>query len=135
MEVSRVGGDWPRPGPTQLWMRLVVQIVAGEEPTPFQRVAAVSDFGNGIAAAFDLRRHTAINPDLTISLQRLPAGAWVGLDAGTYPEVAGHGVAESVLHDEGGGCGCRRRADSSERIASVDDAVVILSTTRRQAAS
>jgi hypothetical protein len=105
MEISRVGGDWPRPGPVQFWLRLVVPIVAGEEPSPFQRVAAAGDFGNGIAGAFDLRRYSAINPDLTITLHRLPSHEWVGLDSGTYPEKAGYGVAESVLHDEDGRLG------------------------------
>jgi hypothetical protein len=86
-------------------MRLTTPIVAGEEPSAFQRVAAASDFGNGVAAAFDLRRYSAINPDLTITLHRLPAGEWVGLDSATYPETTGHGVAESVLHDERGRIG------------------------------
>jgi hypothetical protein len=105
MEVSKVAGEWPKPGPVQLWLRLVVPIVAGEEPTPFQRVAAASDFGNGVSAAFDLRQHTVINPDLTVTLHRLPEGEWVGLDAVTFPETAGQGVAESVLHDERGRLG------------------------------
>jgi hypothetical protein len=105
MECSWVSGDWTQPGPTQLWMRLTTPIIAGEEPTPFQRVAAASDFGNGVAAAFDLRRYTAINPDLTITLHRLPVSEWVGLDSASYPETAGYGVAESVLHDERGRIG------------------------------
>jgi hypothetical protein len=105
VEVSRADGSWDRPGPASMWLRLTVPIVAGEETTPFQRVAAASDFGNGVAAAFDRGRYSCINPDLTITLHRLPAGEWVGLDSSTFPERTGFGVAESVLHDEQGRIG------------------------------
>ena len=88
-----------------MWLRLTVPIVAGEETSPFQRVAAAGDFGNGVAAAFDRGRYSCINPDLTITLHRLPVGEWVGLDSATYPEPNGYGVAESVLHDERGRIG------------------------------
>jgi hypothetical protein len=104
VEVSRIGG-WGQPGPADMWLRLTVPIVAGEETTPFQRVAAAGDFGNGVAAAFDRERYSCINPDLTITLHRLPVGEWVGLDSATYPEPNGYGVAESVLHDEQGRIG------------------------------
>jgi hypothetical protein len=102
---SRARGEWGQPGPAGVWLRLTVAIVAGEEPTPFQRVAAAGDFGNGVAAAFDRMRYSCINPDLTITLHRLPTTAWVGLDSSTFPEPAGFGVAESVLHDEAGRIG------------------------------
>ena len=105
VESSRVAGEWAQPGPAGMWLRLTVAIVAGEQPTPFQRVAAAGDFGNGVAAAFDRLRYSCINPDLTITLHRLPTTAWVGLDSATFPERAGYGVAESVLHDERGRLG------------------------------
>jgi hypothetical protein len=100
VETSRVRGGSGDVGPTGMWLRLRVPVVAGEEPTPFQRVAAAGDFGNGVAAAFDRERYSCINPDLTITLHRLPVGEWVGLDSATFPERTGLGVAESVLHDE-----------------------------------
>ncbi len=105
VESSRVAG---RVGPTGPGRDVVASdrpIVAGEEPTPFQRVAAAGDFGNGVAAAFDRLRYSCINPDLTITLHRLPTTPWVGLDSATFPERAGYGVAESVLHDERGRLG------------------------------
>jgi hypothetical protein len=106
VEVSRVGpGDMDTTGPADMWIRLAVPIVAGLVPTPFQRVAAASDFGNGVAAAFDRGRYSCINPDLTVTLHRLPATEWVGLDSATYPERTGFGVAESVLNDERGRIG------------------------------
>lgn len=105
VEVSRAHGEWASPGPAGMWLRLTVPVVAGESVSPFQRVAAAGDFGNGVAAAFDRTRYSCINPDLTITLHRLPVGAWVGLDSSTFPERTGFGVAESVLHDERGRIG------------------------------
>ena len=117
VEVSRVGsGAMTTTGPADLWLRLTVPIVAGQENSPFQRVAAAGDFGNGVAAAFDRERYSCINPDLTITLHRLPSTEWVGLDSATYPEQTGFGVAESVLQDEHGRIGRAIQTVLVERI-------------------
>jgi hypothetical protein len=100
-----VRGTWGALGPTTDWVRLRCDVVAGETPSPLQRVAAVADFGNGISSALPYESHRFINPDLTITLHRLPATEWVCLDAVTFPERHGVGVAESVLYDERGRIG------------------------------
>jgi hypothetical protein len=100
-----IRGQWGALGPTIDWIRLRLPVVAGETPTPFQRVAAVADFGNGVSSALPFESHRFINPDLTITLHRLPATEWVCLDATTYPEPHGVGLAESVLYDERGRIG------------------------------
>jgi hypothetical protein len=100
-----VGGAWGQLGPCTDWIRLRVPVTDDAEPTPLQRVAAVADFGNGISAALPFGEWRFINPDLTIHLQRLPAGEWVGLDATTWPEAGGIGLAESELFDERGRIG------------------------------
>jgi hypothetical protein len=97
-----VGAQEAALGRAAVWFRLGVPVIAGEEPSPLQRVAAVADFANGITLAGVGRGYTFINPDLTIVLHRLPAGDWVALDASSFPEDAGIGVAESELHDERG---------------------------------
>ena len=106
VEISRVGGGWDQPGPADMWLRLAVPIVAGRSPSPFQRVAAAADFGNGVAAAFDRGRYSCINPDLTITLHRLPGGR---VGRARFRDLPGAGraigVAESVLHDEAGRIG------------------------------
>ncbi|MFI5053811.1 MAG: thioesterase family protein [Acidimicrobiia bacterium] len=105
VEYSHAHGEWTEPGPAGIWLRLAVPVVADEEPSPLQRVAAAADFGNGVSAPFDRGRYSVINPDLTVTLHRLPVGEWVGLDSVTFPERTGLGVAESVLHDEQGRIG------------------------------
>jgi hypothetical protein len=100
-----VRGSWGEPGACTDWIRLRVPVVEGEAPSPLQRVAAAADFGNGISAALPFGRWRFINPDLTIHLQRLPGGEWVCLDAVTWLEDEGSGLAESELFDERGRLG------------------------------
>ena len=88
-----------------MWFRLTAAVVAGETPSPLQRVAAAADFGNGLSALFADGRHTFINADLTISLWRLPEGEWVGIDSLSYAAPDGIGVAESAVVDERGRLG------------------------------
>ena len=41
-------------GPATVWMRMRDPLVAGEEPTPLQRVLVAADSGNGVSATLDL---------------------------------------------------------------------------------
>ena len=79
--------------------------VVGAVSTVALTVGIAVSVSGGVAAAFDRAAYSCINPDLTITLHRLPVGEWVGLDSATYPEPNGYGVAESVLHDEVGRIG------------------------------
>lgn len=99
------GQPFGKPGPSSMWFRLRVPVVAGEGPSPLQRVLVAADFGNGISGVLDYQRFVFINPDLTVYLRRLPAGVWVGLDAATWLEPGLGGYAESVLYDERGRIG------------------------------
>ncbi len=91
--------------PGWAWFRLKLPVVAGEEPTPLQRVCAAADFPNGISFVVDPRRTTFINPDVTIYVQRLPAGEWVLVDARTWLEPHGTGMTEGGLYDRSGRIG------------------------------
>jgi Acyl-CoA thioesterase C-terminal domain/Acyl-CoA thioesterase N-terminal domain len=105
VEMSPIVGQLFVPGPAAVWFRLRVPVVAGEEPSPLQRVAAVADFGNGVGSGIDRTRLTFINADVNITLHRLPVGEWVALDGVMFAETSGIGVAETVLHDERGRIG------------------------------
>ena len=85
-----VGGAFERPGPATVWFRLRCPVVLGEQPTPWQRTAAVADFGNGVSAELPFGSSLFINPDLTVSLHRPPTGEWVCLDARTRFGDPGH---------------------------------------------
>ncbi|MCW2953963.1 MAG: hypothetical protein JWQ48_3133 [Conexibacter sp.] len=105
MEVRLARGDFGTVGPAFAWFRLRVPLVACEPTSPLQRLAAAGDFGNGISAAVGWDTHVFINPDLTIYVERLPQGEWVGLDAVTRLGTDGAGVSDSVLHDARGRIG------------------------------
>ena len=79
------------PGPAVVWMRMRQPLVAGEEPSPLQRVLVAADSGNGVSATLDWARYLFINVELTVHLHRALAGEWVCLDAITIPEPNGVG--------------------------------------------
>ena len=106
VEVSTAFGTFGVPSErTAVWFRLRVPVIAGETPSPLQRVAAVADFANGLGMDVPRDRYTFINPDLTVVLHRAPVGEWVALDGSSFPEAEGIGVAECALHDEQGRIG------------------------------
>ena len=104
IEVRFVSGGFGG-GPATGWFRLKVPLVAGEEPSPLQRLAAAADFGNGISAVLHWDEYLFINPDLTLYVDREPAGEWVCLDAQTFIAPGGVATAESVLYDKRGRVG------------------------------
>lgn len=89
-------------GPCTAWFRLTVPLVAGESPSPYQRVAVAADSGNGVSAALPFDRYSFVNCDLDIHLLRRPVGDWVALQARTALGGNGCGLAESALFDTQG---------------------------------
>ncbi|MEM9071963.1 MAG: thioesterase family protein [Myxococcota bacterium] len=104
MEQRRAHGDWGGRS-AGLWMRPRVPLVAGEMTSPMQRVVIAADSNNGVANVLDKDRFVFINPDLTVTLFRAPVSDWVCLDAVSYPQPEGWGMAESLLLDEEGPIG------------------------------
>lgn len=102
---SFVEGSFLDLGPAVDWVRLRVPVVAGEEPSPLQRVAAAADFGNGVSAAVPHASHTFINPDITVTLVREAVGETIGIAATTRVDAAGVGSTETALWDERGRVG------------------------------
>jgi Thioesterase-like superfamily len=105
MDYLFLEGAFMEQGPARVWMRMRQPLVAGEEPSPLQRVIAAADSGNGVSQTLDFQRFLFINVDLTVNLERLPRGEWVCLDAVTYPEPNGIGLADTLLLDEQGRIG------------------------------
>jgi hypothetical protein len=105
VEFRFVEGDFAAPGPATVWFRLTMPVVAGEEPSPVQRVAAFSDFGNGISMVLNPADHLFINPDVTVYINRDPVDEWVCLRARTDIEANGVGVAQSEIYDREGAVG------------------------------
>jgi acyl-CoA thioesterase len=119
VEMRFVGGLFAQLGPSTVWIRLRVPLVAGEEPSPWQRVAAAADFGNGVSSELDFQTHLFINPDLTVYVHRPPVGEWVCLDARTRFGAPGIGMAESALWDLEGRIGRSAQSLLVERHSSL----------------
>lgn len=105
MDVRFVAGGFMELGPATAWLRMRKPLVGGEEPTPLQRVFVAADVGNGISAALDYRRFVFVNVELTVHLERMPAGEWICVDAVTLAQPSGIATAESVLSDRDGRIG------------------------------
>jgi hypothetical protein len=88
-------------GPAACWFRATRPMIAGEINSPLMRAAMVSDFSNGVSAVLG-PDWTFINGDLSINLMRMPVGEWILLDAETWVDPAGIGMAAGRLADEQG---------------------------------
>jgi hypothetical protein len=100
-----------RPGHRrEAWIRLKVPVVAGEAPSPVQRLAAAADIGSGISVPADFRHVLQINAELTVHVLREPVGEWIGLSARTILGDNGIGQSDTVLFDRDGRVGSSLQA-------------------------
>src|SRR4051812_26040183 len=104
-----VGSLW-QPGPAVAWFRMRMPLVAGEEPSPAQRVLVAADSGSGVGAALAFGRYRFLNPELTVHLARQAVGGWVAVDAGTVLSEEGTGVTTTRLWDTAGVVGAASAA-------------------------
>ena len=94
-------GETDAPGPTRLWMRTPA-LVAGEDPSPFQRLCPIADCGNAIGRNGEVDRFTFLNTDLTIVCHRASRSDWLLSDARAHWHTDGIGLAEARISDEHG---------------------------------
>ncbi len=97
-------GQDRRPGPTTAWMR-TIPLLAGEEPSPFQRICPLADSGNAIGRNAEPDEVGFVNPDLTVVLHRPPEGLWLGSEAVSFWQPTGIGLADALLFDHRGTVG------------------------------
>lgn len=87
------------------WVRLVVPVVEDETTTPFVQAATLSDVGNGNSMALDGRDWLFVNPDVSLTVHRLPVGPWLGMRSLARQHASGIGSADSELFDVRGPVG------------------------------
>src|SRR5699024_4372384 len=102
MQWRAISGAIGEPGPATVWVRQLVDLVAGEKPSPLQRLCAVADSGNGVSGMLSPTEWWFINTELTVHVQRPPEGEWICLDAVTSIGPSGLGTARSTVHDREG---------------------------------
>lgn len=96
---------WDERGQGIAWVRIPVEVVAGEAVTPFVRMAMVADMGNG-AGQLNLGNNTgSINADINLALHGYPESEWICFDARALMNEQGLGVVHSRLYDTRGEIG------------------------------
>lgn len=107
------------------WFR-PIPVVSGEEATPFQRAAIVSE-GTSLITNWGSEGIGFINADLTLSLARLPRSEDLGMQADLHVEEDGIAVGNTALYDRDGVIGfgavvavsnAKRQIDWSHRTIS-----------------
>jgi hypothetical protein len=94
-----VTGGFDRLGACKAWGKPRIPLLPGEQMSPMCRAMLLADSGSGVSAVLDPARFVFINVDLTVVLQRDPAGDWLLLDALSTMGGNGTGLAETQLLD------------------------------------
>jgi len=91
-------------GASTVWMS-TIELVPGEEPSPFQRICPLADCGNAFSRHTDPDRLGFVNPDLVSALHRPPTGEWLGMRSVSQWQPSGVGLVTSSLFDDRGSVG------------------------------
>lgn len=105
VEIRTEDGSFNSPGPGTSWFRLRAPLLEAEEPSDFVRVATLADMANGNSQSLDPTVHAFVNPDISLHLQRMPGGEWIGMRSVSYPQRSGIGVADTAVYDRNGRIG------------------------------
>ena len=105
VETRLVHGSSEEPGPAMIWARLDVDLIAGEEVHPFDKVAALSDLAAAAGWDYGPGGSVFINPDITLQLNQMPVGDWVGFDATNRLGPSNVGFNDAVVYDRSGPIG------------------------------
>jgi hypothetical protein len=95
------------------WFRLAHPLVAGEEPSPTVRLASIADM-IASSGAFIGSGWISINPEVTLQIERLPAGEWIGTASEVRFGDDGIGMSEGVLFDRTGRVGRSAKSTLNE---------------------
>jgi hypothetical protein len=91
------GGYFRHPG----WMRLRVDVIAGERPRPVARLAYVADTASGVGHDRSMEV-SWINADVAINVVREPTGEWLSIDGRSWLGHTGSGQVQATISDNEG---------------------------------
>ena len=118
LDMHRVTGGLGQGAPSCTWFRLHVPVVAGEETSPFVRLAALADFTSGTANYLPIDRWSSINADVSIHMLREPVGEWIAVDAVAHAAGDGIGHSCATLYDTAGMVGTGSTAQFLDQVAA-----------------
>jgi hypothetical protein len=95
------------------WFRLAHPLIEGEEPSPSVRLASIADMivscGEFIGPEW-----ISINPEVSLQIERLPVGEWIGTASEARYGDDGIGMSEGVLFDRSGRVGRAAKSTLNE---------------------
>jgi hypothetical protein len=91
------GGHYGHPG----WMRLRVDVIAGERPRPVARLAYAADTASGVGHVRTVPINW-INADVALNVVREPAGEWLSLEGRSWIGHTGTGQVQATISDTDG---------------------------------
>ena len=92
-------------GPSEVWTRVRLPLVDGEEITGQARTLIVADAANGLSAELPIAEWLSIPPTMTTTLMRPADGEWVHLACHTELAADGLGLSHGDLYDAAGHLG------------------------------
>ena len=109
-------------GPSQVWTRVRIPLVAGVALRPIDRLLVAVDSANGISPELRFTDWLFVPPSLSVALQRYPEGEWTFIRAHTTLSDDGAGVTNAELADRDGYLGFASQALYVEPRKNGDDA-------------
>ncbi len=95
-------GSAHQPGAADVWTRVRLPLIAGEELTGTDRTLIAADAANGISAELPIDTWLSIPPGMTTHLLREAEGEWVHLACRTAISDNGLGLCTGVISDDRG---------------------------------
>jgi hypothetical protein len=102
IETRQVSGEPDQRGPGVVWTRLRADLVPGVATSPLVHAAMLSDFGNGVSMAADVRRWSFANLDISLHMVRRPVGEWLLVEADAMLQGLGVALSNMTLADRTG---------------------------------
>jgi hypothetical protein len=97
-----VNGGFEQGGVADVWARVRIPLVAGEDTSPVCRLLVVADSMNGLSIRLPLKEWLSIPPTLNVTVQHPPVSEWMLFHAQTLIGPDGIGIARGQVEDEAG---------------------------------
>lgn len=101
-ELRFVSGSTESSGPAVVWARLTSPLMAGEPLTPLVMTATVGDLAAAAGWEHEPDQPAFINPDISLHLNRYPAGPWICIDARNHRSAGAVAFNEATFSDDRG---------------------------------
>ncbi len=105
MEWRFVLGSFDVAGNAVLWSRPRVPLVYERPTSQVAKALLMLDSANGASSVLSFNSDLFVPVDMTLSVLRVPEGAWMGMEAKTTIGEHGSGITKTVLFDEHGHVG------------------------------